>query len=76
MFVSFTDHHGRAHVVDLSTVQWITASNSGDCVQVGQLAEGHVALRDSKHPDQRPLIFTPEEWDTFLSGAKGGQFDI
>ena len=37
---------------------------------------GQVALRHSRDPDGSVLIYTPREWDAFLKGAKGGEFDL
>ncbi len=48
----------------------------GGCVEVGQLPDGVVAVRDSKDPRRRTsLVFTPEEWTAFLGGVKNGEFD-
>ena len=33
-------------------------------------------MRDSKHPDGPVLLFTAEEWDAFVEGAKDGEFDV
>ncbi|PZS30850.1 MAG: DUF397 domain-containing protein [Pseudonocardiales bacterium] len=63
--------------MDLSHAVWrkSTVSNGNSaCVEVAKLA-GMVAVRDSKEPDQAVLVFTPSEWDAFLSGAKAGEFD-
>ena len=32
-------------------------------------------MRDSKDPDGPVLAFTRAEWETFLGGAKTGEFD-
>ena len=49
----------------------------GDCVEVGQLPEGSVTVRDTKDPDRRTaLVFTGEEWDAFVKGVKAGEFDL
>lgn len=63
--------------MDLSDVDWIKASRSvpnGDCVEIGHL-DGGVAVRDSKNPSGPVLFFNPREWDAFLAGARGGEFD-
>lgn len=65
-------------------IKWRKSSRSGDsnCVEVAYLDDGRVALRDSKHPEVAPLIFTAAEWSAFIGvdgepgGVKGGQFDI
>lgn len=52
------------------------ASNpSGSCVEVAGLADGEVAVRNSRHPSGPALIFTRAEIEAFLAGAKNGEFD-
>ncbi len=62
-----------------NTGRWIKSSFSGptggNCVEVAFLADGEVAVRNSRHPDGAALIFTNAEWDAFLRGARGGEFD-
>jgi Domain of unknown function (DUF397) len=53
-----------------------TASNpSGSCVEVSALADGQVAVRNSRHPSGPALIYTRAEIAAFLAGAKAGEFD-
>ncbi len=47
----------------------------GDCVEVGQLPGGAVAVRDSKDRD-RSLVFTSQEWSAFVAGVRNGEFDL
>ncbi|MEV6255833.1 DUF397 domain-containing protein [Nocardia sp. NPDC051929] len=64
--------------VDLSGARWFksTRSSAGsDCVEIAHLDGGRVAVRDSKNPHGGALVFTPSEWDAFLSVARGGEFD-
>lgn len=64
--------------VKLSGAQWFTSSHStatGECVAVAHLDGGMVGVRDSKNPNGPVLVFTPGEWDAFLSGAADGEFD-
>jgi Domain of unknown function (DUF397) len=35
--------------------------------------DGHVAVRDSKHPQGPVLIFTRVEWDAFVAGVHAGE---
>lgn len=62
-----------------STAQWIKSSFSGptggNCVEVAFRGDGQVAVRNSRHADSPPLVFTGAEWDAFLRGARGGEFD-
>ncbi len=46
------------------------------CVEVAPLADGNVALRDSKEQDGPVLVFTPEEWAAFTAGVREGEFDL
>ncbi|MGW8329892.1 DUF397 domain-containing protein [Streptomyces sp. NPDC055897] len=48
---------------------------AGECVEMARLAEGAVAVRNSRFPAGPALVFTPGEWSAFLSGAKGNEFD-
>jgi Domain of unknown function (DUF397) len=47
----------------------------GNCVEVGQLPGGAVAVRDTKDRDHS-LVFTPDEWTAFVAGVKNGEFDL
>lgn len=65
--------------MDLTGAWWRksrhSGSNGGNCVEVATNLPGIVAVRDSKHPDGPTLIFTPEEWDSFLRGAQVGDVE-
>jgi hypothetical protein len=53
-----------------------TASNpSGACVEVAALADGEVAVRNSRHPAGPALIYTRAEVTAFLAGVRNGEFD-
>jgi hypothetical protein len=57
---------------------WIKSSRSfanGNCVQVAELPDGRIGVRDSKNPDGPVLRFSPGEWDAFLARALAGEFD-
>jgi uncharacterized protein DUF397 len=64
---------------DLSAVTWRKSRRSGpqggNCVEIAQLADGQVAIRNSRHPAGPALVFSPDEWAAFLGGAKDGDFD-
>ncbi|MEW9548011.1 DUF397 domain-containing protein [Nonomuraea sp. NPDC050783] len=64
--------------MDLTQARWRKSSFSGDnggnCVEVAELPDV-IAVRDSKDPDGPKLLFTPSEWDAFLKGVKGAEFD-
>lgn len=61
----------------LTGVTWIRSRRSGptggNCVEVAFLADGQIAMRNSRHPQGPALIFTRSEWDAFLGGAKDGE---
>jgi hypothetical protein len=53
-----------------------TFSGGGDCIEVGQLGDGSIAIRHSKHePGAATLLFTGREWEAFVAGVKAGEFD-
>ncbi|GAA0977844.1 hypothetical protein GCM10009555_039700 [Acrocarpospora macrocephala] len=64
---------------DLAGATWRKATRSNtqgnQCVEVAQLKHG-IAVRDSKDPEGPKLMFTPGEWDAFVHGVKGGEFDL
>lgn len=47
----------------------------GNCVEVAALADGGVAVRNSRDPEGPALIYTRDEIVAFLGGAKDGEFD-
>lgn len=51
------------------------SNDSGNCVEIAKTPDG-VLVRDSKHPHDGNLAFTPSEWNAFLGGAKDGEFDL
>ncbi|MEV0145137.1 MULTISPECIES: DUF397 domain-containing protein [unclassified Nonomuraea] len=65
--------------INISSAAWQKSTfcnGSSACVEVAPLADGNVALRDSKTDDGPVLVFTPEEWDAFTAGVRDGQFDL
>jgi hypothetical protein len=65
--------------VDLTHAQWQKSSRSGpncdNCVEVA-FVDNAIAVRDSKKPAGPVLLFTQQEWDAFVGGAKDGEFDL
>ncbi|WP_280497092.1 DUF397 domain-containing protein [Nocardia asiatica] len=54
----------------LSDVTWFKSSYSSaekDCVEVAFVGANSVGVRDSKDPAGPALVFTPTEWDSFIS---------
>jgi hypothetical protein len=63
--------------LDFSTVTWEKSPFSGgndNCVEFGVVGD-LVAVRDSKRPEQTPLLYTRGEIGALLAGAKAGAFD-
>ena len=58
---------------ELGGVQWRKSRRSGpqggNCVEVAHLADGQVAIRNSRYPAGPALLFTPSEWTAFLGAA-------
>ena len=57
---------------------WVKSSlsfSNGNCVEVANLSDGGVAVRNSRDPLGAVLRFTRDEWHAFLGGAKLGEFD-
>ena len=53
-----------------------TVSNpSGNCVELAELADGDVAVRNSRHPAGPTLVYTRAEISAFIRGVRGGEFD-
>jgi Domain of unknown function (DUF397) len=48
---------------------------SGNCVEVAELPDGAVAVRNSRYPSGPALIYTRAEIAAFLSGVRRGEFD-
>lgn len=62
----------------LSGITWRKSrrsSPSGNCVELAALPDGGVAVRNSRHPDGPALVYTRDEIEAFLLGAKDGEFD-
>jgi len=57
---------------------WIMSSrstgNGGSCVEARRHA-GLIEVRNSTDPAAGTVRFTTEEWDSFLDGARKGEFD-
>jgi hypothetical protein len=62
----------------MTTTPWIKArrsgSNGGSCVEVRRNGDA-IEVRDTKDRGGPVLRFTAAEFDAFLDGAKGREFD-
>jgi hypothetical protein len=47
----------------------------GNCIEVAPLADGAIAMRDSKNPGAGALLFTRAEMSAWIKGCKAGEFD-
>jgi hypothetical protein len=63
-------HRMTAHPIWRSAI----SCTGGQCIQVAAIGNG-VAIRDSKNPAGAILVYSTEEWETFVAGAKNGDFD-
>jgi len=53
----------------------VVSNPSGSCVEVAELPDGEIAVRNSRHPCGPALIYTRAEVAAFLTGVKNGEFD-
>lgn len=60
--------------MDLNGVRWRksshSSSNEGNCVEVARLADGRVAIRDSKRPEQSPIVVGVGDFAAFIHALK------
>ncbi len=57
---------------------WIKSSlsfSNSNCVEVADVPEGGIGVRDSKDAEGPVLRFTPGEWLAFIGGVRNGEFD-
>ena len=52
-----------------------SGTSGGQCVETKRLADGRVAFRQSTDPAGPALIYTPEEFNAFVTGIKNGLAD-
>lgn len=48
----------------------------GACVEVAQLPDGTVAVRDGGDPARPAHVFSLAEWRAFVAGVKNGEYDF
>lgn len=61
-----------------SGTYWVKSSlsfSNGNCVEVANLPEGRIGVRNSRDSEGPVLRFTSDEWHAFLGGARNGEFD-
>lgn len=65
------------HTDELSWRKSSYSGNGGNCVEVGQTADGSILVRDTKDHGHGPVHrYSPAEWRAFVSGARNGEFDL
>jgi Domain of unknown function (DUF397) len=61
----------------LSAASWFKSSYSndqgGNCVEGARLADGAMAVRDSKDPHGPALVFPAAAWTAFASAVRTGE---
>jgi len=61
----------------LSAADWFKSSYSndqgGNCVEGARLANGSMAVRDSKDPDGPVLLFPAAGWTAFTTAVRNGE---
>jgi hypothetical protein len=65
--------------INPSIAFWRKSSYSaanGDCVEVARLANGYIAVRDSKNIALPTLGFRPTRWQTFVGEVKRDRLDL
>jgi hypothetical protein len=71
-------HKAELYSRDLRGVVWCKSSFSDDiefeCVEVADLDDGAVVLRNVIDHTRAPLRFTGPEWTAFAGGVRAGQF--
>ena len=51
------------------------SNSQGNCVEFAGLADGRVAVRNSRDPQGPALLYTRAEIEAMISGIKDGEFD-
>jgi uncharacterized protein DUF397 len=64
-------------VPDPATMRWRKSSFSAvsECVEVAELDDGRIGVRNSNDPGAGTVAFTRGEIDAFVKGVKAGEFD-
>jgi len=76
--IVMSDAYNGMPATDLPGAGWKKSQRSnsqGACVEVADLPDGAVAMRNSRFPGGPALVYTRAEIDAFIRGAKDGEFD-
>jgi hypothetical protein len=72
-------HDTSAGASELRNVRWRKSSFSGptggNCVETAALAEGRIAVRNSRFPAGPALVFTAGAWEAFIGRCDPAQVD-
>jgi hypothetical protein len=63
---------------ELPPVSWRKSRRSnpsGNCVELAELPDGQVAMRNSRFPEGPVLVYTRSEIAALLGGVQDGDFD-
>jgi hypothetical protein len=63
---------------ELPSVSWRKSRRSnpsGNCVELAELPDGQVALRNSRFPEGPVLVYTRAEIAALVGGVRDGDFD-
>ena len=71
----WTTEANQADAVSPWTKSSLSHAN-GNCVEVADLSDGLVGMRDSKNITGPVLGFPSEEWRAFLGGVRNGEFSF
>ena len=61
-----------------SASYWVKSSlsfSNGNCVEVADLVDGSIGVRNSRDITGPVLRFTSDEWHAFIGGVQNGEFD-
>jgi hypothetical protein len=63
--------------VTSETPRWRKSTYSGsvNCVEIGELPDDRIGIRNSRDAAQVPTVFTRAEIDAFFKAVKAGEFD-
>jgi Domain of unknown function (DUF397) len=68
----------RDEPMPVTQLDWRRSSlcgTHGSCVEVAQMPDGGVAIREGEAPGAGPvLFFSHDEWEAFVGGVKAGEF--
>lgn len=70
-------HNGMSadEIMDVTWVKSQRSNSQGNCVELAELVDGSVAMRNSRHPKGPALVYTRAEVEAMIMGAKDGDFD-